>query len=804
MAKRSGSRLSALSDLNSDFMVKARARFKLADTSDKSQRDREREDLAFYAGDQWPADIMLARKGQQPINGLPSVPARPTMVINTLREPVRQILNEERAADLGISLVPADDLGDLGVVPDPKEVELREGLVRRIQRESSAADARTWAYGRAVIAGRGYYAVLTRYLKGKTFDQEVYVYRIFNQAGVVLDPSHQEPDGSDCEWQFMGTDMLWEEYCATYPQIDGEDNPLIHYGNNDTNWRALGDEYPDWFVAQTDARTSRDKNNNLIEHPEIPKSVRVESYWYAEYTTRVLCILSDSRLVWKDEIPTKQVKEKGKKAKTVDDLPEGVTIADEREVTERTIRCAKIDGCQVIEDLECAGPDMPIIKVLGEELQPYDHDRRVEGMVRPARSSSQGTNYMVSKLVETVGWTPLTPLIADPDAVDGYPEWDVLSSRVVSYARARSYDDQGRPLKEPHRPQADPNLAPMSQAIAMFSGFTEKTTAVPAARLGDIDPVTRSGKALSVLTQNSQQSTSNYLDNLVRSMKCEAKVINNLLFPIYGQRPGRLVKIMNGEGHPQTAFINDPRNPQFAQQHQLARQAKLISVLTKDANFNVAAKIGRQYDTRRQEEDSIIGQLIAANPQLITWFGDIFFKNQDGPGHEEMAARAKVMLAPQIQQYLASQEQGTAPPTPREMALQAQNKQLTGAVQQLMQDRQGKVIEGQFRTHQTEIQESAETQRQREKNETTITVAELNALAKEMQDTRAFFLEERGRIGAQIHEAVQSALDRQHDAEQAQADRQQQSQQMAMDAAGQTQQLAAQAVQPPSNGQGAQ
>ena len=87
---------------DSEFLRIARARFKLADDADTKQRERERNDLAFYAGEQWPADIKLLRQGQQPTNGMPAVPARPTLVINNLREPVRQVLNEERASDLGI------------------------------------------------------------------------------------------------------------------------------------------------------------------------------------------------------------------------------------------------------------------------------------------------------------------------------------------------------------------------------------------------------------------------------------------------------------------------------------------------------------------------------------------------------------------------------------------------------------------------------------------------------------------------------------------------------------------------------
>ena len=150
--------------VDTDLLKKARERFKLADDADSAQQQREREDLSFYAGEQWPADIRASRQGQQPISGMPAVPARPTLVINKVREPVRQIQNQVRGSDIGIELVPADDFGDLGITPDDTEVTLREGLIRRIQRESQAQDARQWAADRAFIAGRGYYLVMTRFV----------------------------------------------------------------------------------------------------------------------------------------------------------------------------------------------------------------------------------------------------------------------------------------------------------------------------------------------------------------------------------------------------------------------------------------------------------------------------------------------------------------------------------------------------------------------------------------------------------------------------------------------------------------
>jgi hypothetical protein len=748
----------------------ARSRFKLADDTDTKQRERERNDIAFYDGEQWPADIKLLREGQQPTNGMPAVPARPTLVINNVREPVRQILNEERASDLAIEIVAADDFGDLNVTPDPTEIDLREGLVRRIQRQSSAADARTWAYSRAVIAGRGYYIVRTKFLPGKTFDQEVYIDKLYNQAAVLLDPSHEDVTGADCEWGFWGQDFLWPVYRAKYPKAaDGSANALfaLRVGDHDDAWRALNDPYPEWFNDIDDTKTNKNK----------VRAVRVMNYIYCETTTRELAILADGSLVWANE------------------MPKGQTAADTRTVETREWHWDVIDGVQILEQNILPGPDFPIVKVLGEELHPYDHERRAEGMVRPAIDAQRGSNYMISKLVETVGLTPIPALQVDPDAIEGYEEWyKVAATRALPFLPSRTFDDYGRQLAPPHRPAVDPNLAPLSQSIALFSQFVEKTTAVPAARVGDIDPVTRSGKAIQQLTANSQQSTSNFLDNLVRSIRREGEIINNLLYPIYGGRPGRLVRLMTGENQQRLALITDGKSSGAPPDMALMQKAQMVAKLTPDAQFNIAIKVTRNFDTRRQELETTLGEIIAKDPQYgMSVFGDLFFKYSDAPGHMEMAGRARAMLAPQVQQMLMAQEQGTAPPTPRELHLQQQLQQAQQQLQQLSLDQHGKVIETQGRMQIEQVKQTHEDQRAALDRETKIAVAEIAAQAKNAIESLRVFMEERARVGAQIHDAGQSQLTRDADAvSQASAqahelDLQSQQQQAAAAAAGQQQ-----------------
>ena len=185
----------------SAFLVLARSRKKQADDAEQKQLTRELADLRFLV-DQWPQELQDSRAGEPASGSRAAIPARPCLSIDTLRDPIAHVKAEAEQTDLGPELTPADDFGGLVGPIDDTEIELREGLVRKIQRESDARDARNWAADRARKCGRGYYLVMTRYTSARSMDQEVYVDRLYNQSTVRLDPRHEKPTGSDAEWEF--------------------------------------------------------------------------------------------------------------------------------------------------------------------------------------------------------------------------------------------------------------------------------------------------------------------------------------------------------------------------------------------------------------------------------------------------------------------------------------------------------------------------------------------------------------------------------------------------------------------------
>jgi hypothetical protein len=647
------------------FLKQARDRWKLADTATQKQRKRELEDLRFYAGDQWDEDLLRARAGQSigSGSGQQTVPARPSLTINKTREPVRQVLNQERQSDLGITLVPADDFGEVTGPIDHSEIELREGLVRRIQRDSESRDARTWAFARAAIAGTGYWLVMTRYVPGKTQDQEVYVERIYNQNSVLLDPSHEQPDGSDAEWGFWGTDMLQSAFKAQYPDSDIADI------DNDDEWRTLGDEAPGWFEGEGDKR-----------------SVRVMNYVYTERKPKEVYHLTNGGAAYDDELMDVGVDEKGFKIRALKTDPSATVQLDDKgkelchtEVSKQ-IKWAKITGCETLEKTDWAGHYQPIIKTVGEELQPYDGERRIEGIVRPMRDPCKGNNYIISKFVEQVGLTPIPPWMMAGGQDEGYQdEYNASTTRAIAVLHYNQKDENGQLVPSPpQRTNVSTDVSALAQGVAIFGQAIQSTSVMPETALGHTDPTVKSAKLARALIEQGSQGTSNFLDNLVRSLRHEARVQNDLLYPIYN-RPGRLARMMNGQGEMSAVLIGRPfrlegegkqmrpvpvdLGPEWQPGMPLPDGVKYHG-LTPNADFNVAAKISKNIDTRRQEITNFLGEWIGAVPEQVAVIGDLIWKYMDLPEHEEIEKRQRVMLAPPIQELLS----GNQPVSPQAQA----------------------------------------------------------------------------------------------------------------------------------------
>jgi hypothetical protein len=130
--------------------------------------------------------------------------------------------------------------------------------------------------------------------------------------------------------------------------------------------------------------------------------------------------------------------------------------------------------------------------------------------------------------------------------------------------------------------------------------------------------------------------------------------------------------------------------------------------------YDVVATTGPGYATKRQEALEAMAQLLQGNPQLWQVAGDLFVKNMDWPGAQEMAKRFAKTIDPKLMsdgednpELQAAQQQMQA--MGQEMEQMHQMIQNVGKSIE-MQDMKRKDYEAEIKAYQAETQRIAAVQ----------------------------------------------------------------------------------------------
>jgi len=452
-------------------------RFRVGTDADDAQRRREVSALRFQVPAlAWPDDVKEQRKPQ--IVGGVALPQRPMLSIPSLDQPIQLTLNAERAAKLGIHIHPISEEAD------DETADVIQGLYRRIEVDSRASLARTWAYERAVKCGRGYYRVLTEPDPdaGSPFDQKISIKRILQQASVVLDPFAQEADGSDGEWAFLVQDMPWDTYIRRYPKsqmaaFDADEFSLV------------GVQTPEWVTGEADSAG---------------RAVRVAEYYRLEYATRRRVLLDDGSDAFDDEVPEGRIIREGDGSRSVEEqVP--------------TLWWSTINAVEELAPAQTLdGRYIPIIPVIGRELIPFEAQRRWVGIIEPNIDAARLLNYSASSAVELASLESKAPYLMVEGQEEGHEqEFQLANVRNFPYLRYKNVSLNGTPAPPPQRTQVDTSrLGPSMVLLQQAREFIHQGTGAFESALGQQSQTARSGRSVLALQQQYEQGSSHFLDNL--------------------------------------------------------------------------------------------------------------------------------------------------------------------------------------------------------------------------------------------------------------------------------------------------
>jgi hypothetical protein len=605
-----------------DKMATMRSRLQMAQAAYSDSREDELDDLRFMAGSpdnqwQWPADVLATRGSVQG----QTINARPCLTINKLPQHVRQVTNEQRQNRPSGKVIPADDNADVQVA------EIFNGVMRHIEYMSDADVAYDTACDNQVTYGEGYIRLLTEYCNEDSFDQDIRIVRVRNSFSVYMDPTIQDPCGSDAEYCFVTEDILKSDYERMFPDAAPISTIMSQGVGNES--------MAQWLAEDT---------------------IRIAEYFYRTYEKATLHLYPDNQTAFSGTPQDAELKAMfGKPIRS-------------REVDREKIMWMKTNGFDILDEREWPGKFIPVVRVVGNEWE-VEGKLYISGLVRNAKDAQRMYNYWTSQEAEMLALAPKAPFIAYGGQFEGYEQqWKTANTTNWPYLEVNPdvTDGAGNVLPLPQR--AAPPL-PQTGLIQAKMGAGEDikaTTGQYDASLGQ-QGNERSAKAIIAREKQGDVGTYHYVDNLARAIRHITRQIVDMIPKIYDTQ--RIARIIGVDGEVSMVKFN-PTQKEPVKEIRDEMGALIEKVYNPGVGtYDVMVTTGPGYMTKRQEALDAMSQILQSNPALWSVAGDLFIKNMDWPGAQEMAERFKKILDPKV---LSEGDQ-----SPEMMAAQQQMEAMT-------------------------------------------------------------------------------------------------------------------------------
>lgn len=576
---------------NEIFLKTVRDRYRLCIDADRQNRERAREALAFRDLNQWDEKTKAERENDP--EG-----ARPCLVVDKLNQHVMQVVNDERQNRPQIKVRPVDDAGDV------ETAKIFDGILRHIQDRSRADVAFDTAFECAVDGGFGFWRVLTEYSDPMSFDQDIRIKRIRNRFSTYLDPARQEPDGSDAGYGFILYKVQKTDFKKEFGK-KGED-AIDSFAYEDK-------EFVEWY------------GDDWVVYAE---------YFWKEKKKEKIVLLEDGSVMLKSEHDKNPV----------------LAVQQERDTEIVKMRWRKVTGTAILEDGEWIGDSVPIIEVIGNELDIEGKVNR-SGLIRPAMDSQRVDNYATSAFIENVALAPRASYVAAVGQIKGNEElWRTANRRNISVLPYQPIEVNGAlvspPRREPPPGVSQGWLSVLSQSehnIQAAMGRYDASLGAPSNET--------SGRAIQNRTRESDTGSFHFSDNLSRSLRRTGQMIVDIIPKIYDTK--RIARIIGEDGEPGTAMVDpnlaDADGQPKAYMETTGADGKIQKIYNLGVGkYDVTIVSGPSYTTRRLESADAMMEISRGNPDFMSKFGDIIFKSQDWPGAEKIADRFRKMLPPEL------------------------------------------------------------------------------------------------------------------------------------------------------------
>lgn len=560
------------------------------------------EDQEFlYGQGQWDSESLEQRRRQK----------RPALVLNQLLPFAHQVINDIKKARPAIRVSPVDEKADA------ETAEIFQGIIRNIERQSSANIAYDTAAMNSVGAGLGWIRITTEYANEMSFDQEIFIERNINFQSIYIDPNSTELDGSDMDYAFVFEDIPKKIYEERYP-----DAATDGFYVNDNDW-----------YNQTD------------------DTVRIAEHFYKEMETITIYMVEvDTPYGVKKNTVTKAeynaLIEEGIDVRIVEDK-DGNELKRDTEITK--IKHCIFNGTEVLESTDWLGKYIPIVPVIGEEVW-LNGRREFHSLIRQAKDAQRMSNFWKTSEVEVVDIQHKAPVIGATGSFASFPdEWAKANSENLPFLEYDVvYDENGQRVEPPQRqmpPQGSPAL---TQGAAMAVQDIKNALGMHEASMGQ-----RGNEISGIAVRNRQiygdNANFHFMDNLSSSIAQVGRILVDLIPKLYNER--MVTRILGEDGSEKNVPINQPfiKDEETGNERPVKQGEKYDGIYKLGAGkYDVVCDVGASYSSKRQELADKLTEIYAANPNIMALTGDIFFDVLDMPRSDEIAKRLQAQMPPEI------------------------------------------------------------------------------------------------------------------------------------------------------------
>lgn len=515
---------------------------------------------------------------------------RPRLTFNRLPTFVNQVVNPLRQADKAIRAKPDDDATDTVLA------KVCDGLFRKIQRQSMASSVFGHQITCQASCAIGWVRICNDYRTDTSFDQDIFIEKIDNPLSVFWDPAARDPVRSDAMW--MAVTEMWPiaTFKARWPGKApvSADNPSQ--------------------LGTTD--------NGFMWHTE--NDIRVVEYFKKIPITKKLAKLADGRTI------------------DITDADEGMSaqmpIENTRTVKTHRVEKYMVSGSEVLEGpSDVPGSYIPLVPAIGGEVS-LERGTYRYSVIRFARDAQQLYNLNRTAMAEWIGQSPKAPYIGtDKMFANHRDKWNSMNITNRSYLPYTP--DEKAPGMKPERVQPAQIPTGLVNETQYAAEDMKAATGIHDASLGARSNET-SGVAIRARQMEGDVSNYHFADNFEATLTHIGNIIMSWI-PVVYDTP-RTVILVKEDGTEEAVPINTPQiDPQTG-------ETKIVNDLT-NVKFGVTVDIGPSYSTRRIESAEQIGEFMKnIPPQQAAFISDIYARNQDWEGREEIAKRLKATIPPEI------------------------------------------------------------------------------------------------------------------------------------------------------------